>query len=81
KLHDTGLRTKDIYVVLTSISSKYVHKHNIYNAVSRQHQQKLQRLHEIEILLRILQNDENIIASIATKYTYDDVRDQDRSFI
>ncbi|CAG8795443.1 9240_t:CDS:2, partial [Cetraspora pellucida] len=49
KLHDTGLQTKDIYVVLISIS------------------------------LKILQNDENIIASIATKHTYNNVHDQDGS--
>ncbi|CAG8480474.1 28011_t:CDS:2 [Racocetra persica] len=81
ELHDNRLRIKDIYVVLASISSKYVHKHDIYNAISRQCQQKLQGLNEIELLLKTLQNDENIMSSIATQPVYNNERDQDGSFI
>ncbi|CAG8803621.1 17159_t:CDS:2, partial [Cetraspora pellucida] len=62
-LHDSGLRTKDIYALLASIGSKYVLKHDVYNAVSRQRQQKLQGLSEIEMLLKTIQNDKNIIAN------------------
>ncbi|CAG8771284.1 2966_t:CDS:2, partial [Racocetra persica] len=50
-LHDNGLRTKDIYIILASI------------------------------LLRTLQNNENITASIATKTAYNDKCDQDSLFI
>ncbi|CAG8829431.1 10015_t:CDS:2, partial [Cetraspora pellucida] len=35
-LHDNGLRTKDIFSVLASVSSKYIHKPDIYNTVSHQ---------------------------------------------
>ncbi|CAG8842626.1 31257_t:CDS:2, partial [Racocetra persica] len=77
ELHDNGLRIKDIYAVLASIGSKYVHKHNIYNAISHQYQQKLQGLNEIELLLKTLQNNENIISSIATQPAYNDECDQD----
>ncbi|CAG8707600.1 11723_t:CDS:1, partial [Scutellospora calospora] len=35
-LYDSGLQTKDIYAFLASISSKYVLKHDVYNAVSHQ---------------------------------------------
>ncbi|CAG8808801.1 17988_t:CDS:1, partial [Racocetra fulgida] len=62
ELHNNGLRTKDIYTVLAFVSSKYVHKCDIYNAVGRQRQQKLQGLNKIEMLLRTLQNDKNIMA-------------------
>ncbi|CAG8788400.1 8409_t:CDS:1, partial [Racocetra fulgida] len=70
-----------VYTVLASVSSKYVYKHNIYNAVGHQCQQKLQGLNEIEMLLRILENDETIIASMATKPAYNNEHDQDGSFI
>ncbi|CAG8794542.1 15048_t:CDS:1 [Racocetra fulgida] len=80
-LHNKGLRTKDIYTILASMSSKYIHKRDVYNAVDRQRQQKLQGLNEIEMLLKTLEHDENIIASIATKPVYNDERDQDGSFI
>ncbi|CAG8620541.1 31708_t:CDS:2, partial [Racocetra persica] len=62
---------------LASVNSKYLHKYDIYNAVSCQRQQKLQRLYEIEILLKTLQNDKNITTSIATKPAYNDEHDQD----
>ncbi|CAG8512502.1 13303_t:CDS:2 [Racocetra persica] len=74
-------RKFNIYAVLASISSKYVHKHDIYNAISCQRQQKLQGLNEIELLLKTLQNDENIMSSIATQPAYNDERDQDGSFM
>ncbi|CAG8595566.1 13703_t:CDS:2, partial [Racocetra persica] len=73
--------TKDIFSILSSISSKYIHKHDIYNAVSRQRLQKLQGLNEIEMLLKTLHNDENIMANIAIKPLYNDERDQDGAFI
>ncbi|CAG8767920.1 6429_t:CDS:2, partial [Racocetra persica] len=50
-LYNKGLRTKDIYTVLASVSSK------------------------------TLENDKNIIASIATKSAYNNEHDQDGSFI
>ncbi|CAG8490251.1 7425_t:CDS:2 [Cetraspora pellucida] len=81
ELHNNGLRTKDIYNVLASVSSKYVHKYDIYNAVSHQYQQKLQELNEIEMLLKTLQNNKNIMTSMATKPAYNDEHDQDGSFI
>ncbi|CAG8738707.1 40703_t:CDS:2, partial [Gigaspora margarita] len=34
KLHNDGLRTRDIFFVLNSISSKHTHKSDVYNAVS-----------------------------------------------
>ncbi|CAG8539471.1 7968_t:CDS:2, partial [Racocetra fulgida] len=80
-LHNKGLRTKDIYTVLASVSSKYVYKRDVYNAVGHQHQQKLQGLNDIEMLFKTLEHDENIIASIATKPAYNDECDQDGSFI
>ncbi|CAG8835445.1 34983_t:CDS:1, partial [Racocetra persica] len=81
ELHDNGLRIKDIYTVLASISSKYIHKHDIYNTISRQRQQKLQGLNEIELLLKTLQNDENIMSSIAIQSAYNDEHDQDGLFM
>ncbi|CAG8650252.1 8840_t:CDS:2, partial [Scutellospora calospora] len=44
-------------------------------------QQKLQELYEIKILLKTLQNDKNITASIAIKPEYNDERNQDDLFI
>ncbi|CAG8460209.1 16290_t:CDS:2 [Gigaspora margarita] len=81
KLHNDGLRTRDIFSVLNSISSKYTHKPDVYNAVSRQQQRKLQGLDEIEILFKTLRNDENIIGNVATKAIHNDERDQDGAFI
>ncbi|CAG8537867.1 5200_t:CDS:2 [Racocetra persica] len=72
---------KKFSINMPSVSSKYVHKRDVYNAVGRQRQQKLQELNEIEMLLRTLENDENIIASIATKPAYNDEHNQDGSFI
>ncbi|CAG8695923.1 11449_t:CDS:2, partial [Ambispora gerdemannii] len=66
---------------LNSVSSKYIHKPDVYNAVSRQHQRKLQDLNEIEILFKTLQNDENIVGNVVTKATHNDERDQDGAFI
>ncbi|CAG8462639.1 10087_t:CDS:2 [Racocetra persica] len=43
--------------------------------------EKLQELHEIELLHRTLQNDENIIANMATKPAYNDKHDQDELFV
>ncbi|CAG8518285.1 19090_t:CDS:2 [Cetraspora pellucida] len=34
KLHDNELRTKDIFFVLASVSSKYIHKPDVYNMIS-----------------------------------------------
>ncbi|CAG8680632.1 12912_t:CDS:2, partial [Racocetra fulgida] len=81
KLCDNGLRTRDIFSVLNSVSSKYVHKPDVYNAISRQRQKKLQGLNEIEVLLKTLQHDENVLGSIATKAIHNDERDQDGEFI
>ncbi|CAG8615643.1 11637_t:CDS:2 [Gigaspora rosea] len=81
KLNDDGLRTKDIFLVLNSISSKYIQKPDVYNAVSRQRQRKLQGLSEVEILLKTIQNDENIIGNIATKAAHNNEHDQDGEFL
>ncbi|CAG8767940.1 20049_t:CDS:2, partial [Racocetra fulgida] len=77
ELHDNGLRTRDIFSVLSSISSKYIHKHNVYNAISQQRLQKLQGLSEIKMLLKTLHNDENIIAAVAMRPLYNNECDQD----
>ncbi|CAG8668725.1 50_t:CDS:2, partial [Ambispora gerdemannii] len=37
KLYNDDLQTKDIFSVLNSVSSKYIHKPDVYNAVSCQH--------------------------------------------
>ncbi|CAG8638187.1 1782_t:CDS:2, partial [Cetraspora pellucida] len=34
KLHNDGLRMKNIFSVLNSVSTKYLHKHDVYNAIS-----------------------------------------------
>ncbi|CAG8834579.1 15201_t:CDS:2, partial [Gigaspora margarita] len=34
KLHNNGLRTKNIFLVLNSVSTKYIYKPDIYNAIS-----------------------------------------------
>ncbi|CAG8635989.1 20081_t:CDS:2, partial [Racocetra persica] len=81
KLYDNGLRTKDIFSVLNSVSSKYIHKPDVYNAVSRQRKRKLQGLTEIELLLKTLCDDESIIGNIALKTVYNSERDQDGEFI
>ncbi|CAG8736528.1 13619_t:CDS:2, partial [Cetraspora pellucida] len=81
KLCNNGLRTKDIFSVLNSVSSKYVHKPDVYNAISHQRQKKLQGLNEIEVLLKTLQHDENVLGSIATKAIHNDEHDQDGEFI
>ncbi|CAG8830305.1 2171_t:CDS:2, partial [Gigaspora margarita] len=81
KLNYDRHRTKDIFLVLNSISSKYIHKLDIYNAVSKQRQRKLQGLSEIEILLKTIQNNENIIGNIATKAAHNNERDQDGKFL
>ncbi|RIB14112.1 hypothetical protein C2G38_2196080 [Gigaspora rosea] len=52
KLYNNELRTKDIFSVLNSVSSKYIHKPDVYNTVSHQRKQKLQGLNEIELLLK-----------------------------
>ncbi|CAG8809629.1 7808_t:CDS:1 [Cetraspora pellucida] len=80
-LHDNGLRTKDIFSVLASVSSKYIHKPNIYNAVSCQYQHKLQGLNEIKMLFKTLYSDENIIEYAALKDVYGTERDQDSEFV
>ncbi|CAG8626828.1 13418_t:CDS:2 [Ambispora gerdemannii] len=36
KLHNNDLQTKDIFLVLNSVSSKYIYKPDVYNAVSCQ---------------------------------------------
>ncbi|CAG8633502.1 6033_t:CDS:1 [Cetraspora pellucida] len=36
KLHNDGLRIKNIFSVLNSVSTKYIHKPDIYNAISHQ---------------------------------------------
>ncbi|CAG8817725.1 40979_t:CDS:2, partial [Gigaspora margarita] len=81
KLHNDSFRTRDIFSVLNSISSKYTHKPNVYNTMSRQRQRKLQGLDEIEILFKTLRNDENIIDNVATKAIHNDECDQDGAFI
>ncbi|CAG8436983.1 10490_t:CDS:2, partial [Ambispora gerdemannii] len=81
KFHNDNLRTKNIFSVLNSVSSKYIYKSDVYNAVSHQHQCKLQDLNEIEILFKTLQNDENIIGNVVTKAAHNDERDQDGAFI
>ncbi|CAG8848137.1 6706_t:CDS:2, partial [Gigaspora margarita] len=73
KLSDNGLRAKDIFLVLSLVSSKYVHKPDVYNAVNC--------LSEIEILLKTLKNDNNIIDDIALKPEHNDEHDQDSEFI
>ncbi|CAG8806225.1 27679_t:CDS:2, partial [Gigaspora margarita] len=81
KLSDDGLQTKDIFLVLNSVSSKYVYKPDIYNAMSCQCQCKLQGLSKIEVLLKTLKNDNNIIGDIAIKPVYNDEHDQNGEFI
>ncbi|CAG8521186.1 1815_t:CDS:1 [Racocetra fulgida] len=81
KLYDNSLRTKDIFSVLNSVSSKYIHKPDVYNAVSRQRQHKLQGLNEIELLFKTLHDNENIVGNIALKPAFNDERDQDGAFI
>ncbi|CAG8832151.1 10352_t:CDS:2, partial [Gigaspora margarita] len=81
KLHSDGLRTKDIFSVLNSVSCKYVHKPDVYNAVSRHHQHKLQGLNEVEMLFKTLCGDENILGYTALKAAYNTERDQDGEFI
>ncbi|CAG8504356.1 26147_t:CDS:2 [Gigaspora margarita] len=81
KLNNDGLRTKDIFLVLNLISSKYIYKPDIYIIVSRQCQRKLQGLSEVEILLKTIQNDENIIGNIATKAAHNNEHDQDGEFL
>ncbi|CAG8694023.1 31043_t:CDS:2 [Gigaspora margarita] len=81
RLYDNRLRIKDIFSVLNLVSSKYIHKPDVYNAISRQHQYKLQSLNEIEVLLKTLQGDENILCSIATKTAHNDEHNQDGEFI
>ncbi|CAG8631220.1 10885_t:CDS:2 [Ambispora gerdemannii] len=65
KLHNNDLQTKNIFSVLNSVSSKYIHKPDVYNA----------------ILFKTLQNDKNIVDNIATKTAHNDERDQDGTFI
>ncbi|CAG8715935.1 7915_t:CDS:2 [Gigaspora rosea] len=81
KLHNDGLRTKDIFSVLNSVSTKYIHKPDVYDAISRQRQLKLQGLSEIEMLLKNLHEDENIIGDIALKNAFNDERNQDGKFM
>ncbi|CAG8776246.1 4818_t:CDS:1, partial [Racocetra persica] len=81
RLYDNGLRTKDIFSVLNSVSSKYIHKPDVYNAVSHQRKCKLQGLSKVELLLKTLRDDDNIVENIALKDTYNDERDQDGEFI
>ncbi|CAG8778695.1 17977_t:CDS:2, partial [Cetraspora pellucida] len=71
KLYDNGLRTKDIFSVLNSVSSKYIHKPDVYNAVSHQH----------KLLLKTLHDNESIIENIVLKTAYNSERDQDGEFI
>ncbi|CAG8801461.1 34859_t:CDS:1, partial [Gigaspora margarita] len=70
KLYDNGLRTKDRFSVLNSLSLKYIYKPDVYNAVSRQRKQKLQSLNEIELLLKTLHDDDSIVGNIALKNAY-----------
>ncbi|CAG8675354.1 27960_t:CDS:2 [Racocetra persica] len=81
KLHDDGLRTKDIFSVLNSVSCKYIHKPDVYNAVSCHCQYKLHGLNEIEMLFKTLYDDENILGYTALKAAYNTERDQDSKFI
>ncbi|CAG8465578.1 7409_t:CDS:2, partial [Gigaspora margarita] len=57
------------------------HNPDIYNAISHQCQYKLQSLNEIEVLLKTLQDDKNILCSIATKTAHNNECDQDSEFI
>ncbi|CAG8780630.1 24389_t:CDS:1 [Cetraspora pellucida] len=70
KLHNDKLRTKDIFSILNSVSTKYIHEPNIYNAISCQWQLKLQGLSEIKMLLKNLHEDKNIINDIALKNAF-----------
>ncbi|CAG8826656.1 17365_t:CDS:1 [Gigaspora margarita] len=81
KLHDDGLRTKDIFSVRNSVSCKYIHKPNIYNAISHHRQHKLHGLNEIEMLFKTLYDDENILGYIALKAAYSTEHDQDGEFV
>ncbi|CAG8563728.1 7053_t:CDS:2, partial [Scutellospora calospora] len=81
KLYDNRLRTKDIFSVLNSVSSRYIHKPDAYNAVSRQRKRKLQGLSEIELLFKTLRDDKSIVGNIALKDAYNNERDQNGEFI
>ncbi|CAG8782216.1 5021_t:CDS:1, partial [Gigaspora rosea] len=48
KLSDNRLQTKNIFLVLGLVSSKYVYKPDVYNTMSYQHQYKLQSLNKKE---------------------------------
>ncbi|CAG8606497.1 13890_t:CDS:2, partial [Racocetra fulgida] len=81
RLYDNELRTKNIFSVLNSVSSKYIHKPDVYNTVSRQCKRKLQDLSEVELLLKTLCDDDNIVGNIALNDVYNDEQDQDDEFI
>ncbi|CAG8764896.1 7478_t:CDS:2 [Racocetra persica] len=72
KLHNDRLRTKNIFLVLNSVSTKYIHKPDVYNTISCQRQLKLKGLSEIKILLKNLREDKNIIDDIALKNIFND---------
>ena len=75
------IRTKDIIAVLSDISSRYLHKPDVYNAISRSRQRKLNGLNEIELLIKVLHEDSDLVARFSVAPTKGDERDQDGCFM
>ncbi len=66
-MSNNGIRSKDIFAIINDITNRYIHKIDVYNAISRVRQQKLNGLNEIQMLLKTLANDSDVIAKISAK--------------
>lgn len=80
-LDRNAMRTKDVIPILADVTGRYIHKADVYNAVSRSRRRKLQGLTEVELLIKCLCDDPDIVAALSVEALNENESDQDGAFL